>query len=453
MEKKAPKLQPVNLKDLKKSPGHARRETGDIKKLKENIEKNGVVNPPVLAITKNDTLDIIDGDGRIKACLELGIESLLCLVHEELTEMDMAHLSFVLNTERADITPIEKAFHMKRMIERYGLTYTEMEALGYGSQAHISRYLDLLTLPSNTQEAIADGRLTVAHGTALLKAQNPEALTEMAIKKNWSASKITSFIKNLDEKQNQEIKPAPARGVREGADTSKIKDSSVDFICSFLDSNACDRKNRAYLEHQIAEADRVLNNGGILALIFHDAEGCASVIPCLRKKTLSFTPMTRFTAQLIPSEFEDKAKEHVKNRKHTDYKPQTESCSILIFEKAGSREIAPELAEESKLSEKEAVEYLCSGWTFEHGKTILEDIFSRLIKMYSFKEDTVIDLFSMNKAVQDVAEKLERGGFGSVKEFSDRVLKEVPEDPKATVIMPEEAKEEAEKILTKYNQA
>ena len=39
MEKKAPKLQPVNLKDLKKSPGHARRETGDIKKLKENIEK------------------------------------------------------------------------------------------------------------------------------------------------------------------------------------------------------------------------------------------------------------------------------------------------------------------------------------------------------------------------------------------------------------------------------
>jgi len=112
MEKKEPKLQPVNLKNLKKASGHARRETGNIEELKKNIEKNGVANPPVLATTKNGTLDVLDGDGRIKACLELGIESLLCLVYEGLTEVDMAHLSFVLNTERANITPIEKAFHI-----------------------------------------------------------------------------------------------------------------------------------------------------------------------------------------------------------------------------------------------------------------------------------------------------------------------------------------------------
>jgi hypothetical protein len=90
----------------------------------------------------------------------------------------------------------------------------------------------------------------------------------------------------------------------------------------------------------------------------------------------------------------------------------------------GSRKNSPELAEESKLSQKESVEYLRSGWVFEDENTVLADIFSRLIKMYSFKEDTVLDLFSMNKVVQDVAEKLGRRGLGDEKSEPAETIRE-----------------------------
>lgn len=394
----------------------------------------------------------------------MDMEKVSCVVYEGLKEAEIAHLSFALNTERANLTPIEKALHIKGMIEKHGLTYTELEALGYGSQAQVSKFLGLLKLPSNTQTAIADGTFTVAHGTALLKAQKPEELTKIAIKRNWSAAKITRFIKDLDKKQNQEIKPVPASGVAEGAETSKISDGSVDFICSILDSGAFSRKNRSYLEFQTSEANRILTDGGILALILNKMEDVASAIQCMTKQPVSFKPITEFTVQFISSDFEDKAKESVQKNGHANYTAQTTSHPILIFKKAGSRKISSELAEESKLSETEAVEYLRSGWTFENEKTILEDIFSRLIKMYSFKKDTVLDLFSMDKFVLDVAKKLGRRGPGdekrepaeTVKEYADRQLEELeanqPENPEVQVIMSEGMEEEADKILTKYRQ-
>ena len=432
----ASKQTEIKIEQLIKDPNHPRQESGNLKSLIKSLKHDGLLTPITVVNVAEDKYHVVDGWRRIEALKTMDMEQVSCVVYEKLKEADIAHLSFVLNTGRANLTPIERALHIKRMIDKHGLTYTELEALGYGSQAQVSKFLGLLKLPSNTQEAIADGTLTVAHGTALLKAQNPDELTKMAIKRNWSASKITRFIEDLDKKQNQEIKPAPARGVAEGADTRKINDGSVDFICSFLDSPACSRKNRAYLEFQISEADRILSDGGMLALIFNDVEGCASVIPCLRKKTISFMPTTRFTLQLIPSKFENRAKEYVKNRKHTDYKPQTASCPILIFEKAGSRKISPELAEESKLSEKEAVEYLRSGWIFEDENNLEESPYARLIKMYSFKEDIVLDLFSINKIVQDVAEKLGRRVLGdeksehtgSVKEYPAKQLEELDEN-------------------------
>ncbi|WP_020590031.1 ParB/RepB/Spo0J family partition protein [Desulfobacter curvatus] len=454
MEKKDQKLEIIKLENLIKDPNHPRQESGNLESLTESLKCNGLLNPITVVKVAEDKYHVVDGWRRIEALKTMDMEKVSCVVYEDLKEANAAHLSYVLNTKRSNLTPIEKALHIKGMIEKHGLTYTELEALGYGSQAQVSKFLGLLKLPSNTQKAIADGTFTVAHGTALLKAQNPDELTKMAIKRNWSAAKITRFIKDMDKKQNQEIKPAPARGVTEGADTSKISDGSVDFICSVLDSGVFSHKNRSYLYFQTSEANRILTDGGILALILHKMEDVASVIQCLSKKTASFDPVTEFTIQFLSNDFENKAKESVQKNEHAGYTAQTASHPILIFKKVGSRKISPALAEESKLSEKEAVECLRSGWIFENEKATIEDLLSRLIRMYSFKEDIVLDLFSMNKVVLDVAEKLGRGKFESMKEFVAKQLETTEENqtekPKAEVIMSEEMAEAIEEILARY---
>lgn len=424
MNTKTNELRMIKIETLIKDQNHPRKESGDLGSLIESLTIDGHITPITVVNAAGDKYHVVDGWRRVEALKTMDMETVSCVVYKELNEADIAHLSYILNTKQSSLTPIEKAVHIKRMIEKHDLTYTELEALGYGSKAQVCKFLGLLKLPSDSQDAIADGTLTVAHGTALLKSQNPEELTKMAIKRNWSAAKITKFIKDLDKKQNQEIKPAPASGVTEGADTSKIKDGSVDLICSVLNSGASSRKNRSYLEFQISEANRLLTDGGILALILHDMEDVAPVIQCLGKNTVSFEPVTEFSVQFISSDFEDKAKESVQKNGHANYTAQTESHPILILKKAGSRKISPELAEGSKLSVKEAVEFLRSGWVFEDQKTVLEEIFSRLIKMYSFKEDRVLDLFSMNKVVTEVAEKLGRMGLGDEKSEPAETVKE-----------------------------
>src|SRR3989338_3526437 len=72
---------------------------------------------------------------------------------------------------------------------------------------------------------------------------------------------------------------------------------------------------------------------------------------------------------------------------------------ILLFKKPGKREIPRELKEKSKLSKEEWKEYFSGHWVFNgerqagHEAMFPEELPKRLIKMFTFVGDTVLDPF------------------------------------------------------------
>ena len=92
---------------------------------------------------------------------------------------------------------------------------------------------------------------------------------------------------------------------------------------------------------------------------------------------------------------------------------------IHIFKKPGpNRKVAPEIKEASKLSKEEWKKYFSGHWYFrgarqiEHEAMFPDELPKRLIKMFSFVNDTVLDPFLGSGTTIKVALELKRNGIG-----------------------------------------
>lgn len=119
---------------------------------------------------------------------------------------------------------------------------------------------------------------------------------------------------------------------------------------------------------------------------------------------------------------------------------------ITIFVKDGKPEntISKEIKEQSKLSKEEWVDYTKQIWNIpipnkgdlafgEHTAIMPEEIVKRLIKLYSFRDDVVLDPFAGSGTTLKVAKQLGRKYIGyelyeSYSKIIDLKLKSVEED-------------------------
>ena len=92
---------------------------------------------------------------------------------------------------------------------------------------------------------------------------------------------------------------------------------------------------------------------------------------------------------------------------------------ILVFHKPGETEkVSKEIKESSSMTEKEWKTYFVSHWNFvgekqkDHPAVFPEELPRRLIKMFSFKEEIVLDPFLGSGTTLKVAKELERKGIG-----------------------------------------
>ena len=177
-----------------------------IKSLAASIRENGLIQPIVVR-EENGRYEIIAGERRFRACKYLGKQDIEATIVTKDDE-ESANMALIENMQREDLSAIEEAIAMKRIMESRHITQAEMaKELGY-RQSTIANKLRLLRLPDDIQKAIASGIITERHGRALLKVDEDKAedVFKVIVDRNYNVSKTEEYIKALNSKDRMKIR-------------------------------------------------------------------------------------------------------------------------------------------------------------------------------------------------------------------------------------------------------
>ena len=450
-------IKELNVNSLTRNPNHPRKEVGDLTKLTLSIRHEGILTPPVVAKVGENTYQPIDGDRRLEVAKALGYESLTCVVYEGLTEAEIAQKSYILNVERNQLNNIERALHIKKMKDEFGYSHDELEILGYGSKGQTSKLLSLLDLPEEIQGNLINGKLTKAHCIELSKIKDTKQMlrtAKLAIENDWSSKKVGNTVERLKRTTNKAAKkeiPAnvPAQGVpgvyfKDAKDMAELPKESVGLVLTSPPYfNGMEYElGFTYDEHLenvkgvLAESARVLVKGGILALNVADitnfkgkngTDNRSRIQPmlhfynlCLRKHGFHLQDEIIWVKD-SNSFTQDDAVNYTDKTVHTQYRIVNRHEPIYIFKKKGDRPIPSDenIILQSRISKEEWKVYAPSAWQISpaprnqgHPNAFPDELARRIIRMYSFVGDTVLDPFLGSGTTVKVARELDRDGVG-----------------------------------------
>jgi len=163
---------PINLIDRPKDPIRNSIDPEKVRELAESIREMGL-QEPVIVRSLDGRYEVVAGDRRYLAHKLLAEEKLKCIV-KSLTDEQAAIIRATENIQREDLTPMDKARAFKQMADIPGFS-VELVSRKMGLRMHtIYRYLHLLELEPEFQEAVDKGKLTLAVADALRRIDDAE---------------------------------------------------------------------------------------------------------------------------------------------------------------------------------------------------------------------------------------------------------------------------------------
>ncbi len=149
----------------------------DLAGLVASIKEVGVLQP-VLVRPAGEFYELVAGERRVRASSLAGLKSVPALVCS-LTDLEAAEVALAENLQRQSLHFLEEAEGLARLVERFGLTQSEVARRVGLSQSAVANKLRLLRLPSAVRRRIYELGLTERHARALLCLKREEDQLEL----------------------------------------------------------------------------------------------------------------------------------------------------------------------------------------------------------------------------------------------------------------------------------
>lgn len=220
----------VPLQETAEHPDNPRDELGDLSELAASISAIGILQPLVVAPAGvflashpqhrdrlGDAQYVVLAGHRRRAAAEIAeVDDLPAVVRDDLAGATESAETFLHeNLGRRDLAPLEEARGFQLLADLKVPQTTIAKRLGV-SQAHVSKRLSLLRLPTRVQDAIRQGDFTVAN--ALVLAGQPtddrEEIFDLAMRRRIPIDHAAREVARHRQAEQQRVK-AEARAKRE----------------------------------------------------------------------------------------------------------------------------------------------------------------------------------------------------------------------------------------------
>lgn len=139
----------------------------NLQELADSIRVQGLVQPIVVRADVAGRYEIIAGERRWRAAQLAGLSEVPALVRDVSEQTAMA-LALIENIQREDLSPLDEAQALHRLVNEFDLTHQQVaEAVGR-SRAAVSNLLRLLELDDNVRQLLKERKLDMGHARALL---------------------------------------------------------------------------------------------------------------------------------------------------------------------------------------------------------------------------------------------------------------------------------------------
>ena len=190
----------LKLDQIRANPFQPRKDfdTESLDELMQSVKEKGIIQP-ILVRRKGDNYELIAGERRLRAATLLNLSEVPAIIRDAEDE-DSLELALIENIQRQDLNPIEQARAYQYLIDKFHLTQERISEILGKARVTITNTLRLLNLPQEIQEEMRAGRVSFAHGRALLEiedANQQRRMMQQVIKEGLSVSELENLIKSF----------------------------------------------------------------------------------------------------------------------------------------------------------------------------------------------------------------------------------------------------------------
>jgi ParB family chromosome partitioning protein len=144
-----------------------RMDEAALAELADSIRERGVLQPIVVRPLPGGEHEILAGERRWRASRLAGLERIPALVRPVPDEAALG-IGLIENIQREDLSPVEEAAGLKRLIDEFGLTHEEAARAVGRSRSAVTNLLRLLDLAGAVRDLVETRQLDMGHARALL---------------------------------------------------------------------------------------------------------------------------------------------------------------------------------------------------------------------------------------------------------------------------------------------
>jgi ParB family chromosome partitioning protein len=180
--------------------------------LAASIKAQGVIQPVVVREIARDRYELIAGERRWRAAQKAGLDEIPALV-KAVPDQAVVAMALIENIQRENLSPLEEAQALSRLIGEVQLTHQETADAVGRSRAAVSNLLRLLDLPAEIKRLLDERKLDMGHARALaaLSEQRATALALEAAEHGWSVRELEEAVRRAETAPKGKARKSAAR--------------------------------------------------------------------------------------------------------------------------------------------------------------------------------------------------------------------------------------------------
>ena len=173
-----------------------------LQELADSIIEQGLMQPIIVRKSDNN-FEIIAGERRWRAAKLAKLDTIPVIVRD-INDRTASIIALIENMQRVDLSSIEEAEGIKKMIDEFGMTHEEASDAVGKSRSAVSNLLRLLQLTDFVKDKLNLGHIDMGHARALvsLSADQQNMVCQKIINEKLSVRKVEELLQSGIEKQN-----------------------------------------------------------------------------------------------------------------------------------------------------------------------------------------------------------------------------------------------------------